>query len=715
MSKKPNLTDDVAIAGYLRLIKHTPGDIEHFLGLLGAVKNGRVRPTSLIGLVKAKSCPGDTICLRSGDEYIIPFIKSEWNVLKSIDGEYDFEAINTGYLWYDYELYLRLCGNQLYNSLDYEVWARQDADKIHACLALKHERKLLEADLESLNADEVSTKFNIPRGFAEEVAYRLRDFAPYRQVECLKLNIRTGECVKWIEVREVGDLIEVYVTQATRSGPVRGIRAVLPKVKKVIDPFFGEYYVVVRDGKLAYVTADIEDLIRGVKNLGYKVERLDYVVQAVLSNVPREVNYITPGITIDGSAIIDPYGRLDLNDYGVDGLLKALEWIQAYYGPNVDKALANVAFTVAKLITPYIRFRNRIFIDYIVWNSGRGGEGKTALVNNVLIPLLGGNDWTTLKSTMIAIHGSVRTNPQIRNLVSLNRMPLILDEQLLSNLKNIAGFIIENAVGFGVIGVQAPVRGLGVDTAFLPLRGILVYTNVPFPKFLRTVMGDASDIAFMRRVLVIEWDEYKAWIPKPPEIRPILGAVNRILKMFKFDAGDFISLSRQVITALKEAYGVDLTPYLRAIDAVVNEASEAFTIVKDEDVLRQAAYEFARRMGVQVVTWHQVVDVILNNSQASGIELAYGDSTDEIQEVSRRVIEMLGANPNDPASYRNHPNFPSTIVKALDNGLVRVRIWCGALNGAVPCGRRFLGVWRSHVDKGYYYTLTLDKFLSIFT
>ncbi|MGC8543945.1 MAG: hypothetical protein ACP5NQ_08385, partial [Vulcanisaeta sp.] len=106
------------------------------------------------------------------------------------------------------------------------------------------------------------------------------------------------------------------------------------------------------------------------------------------------------------------------------------------------------------------------------------------------------------------LHGAVRTDPQMRNLVSLSRLPLILDEQRLDNLVKIAGFIIENAVGLGVIGVHASKYGLGIGATFKNLRGIIVFANASFTRFLRRVQGDASDYAFARRVLVIEWTHH---------------------------------------------------------------------------------------------------------------------------------------------------------------------------------------------------------------
>ncbi|WP_243671669.1 hypothetical protein [Vulcanisaeta sp. JCM 16161] len=132
---------------------------------------------------------------------------------------------------------------------------------------------------------------------------------------------------------------------------------------------------------------------------------------------------------------MDPHGELDLADYGIDGLVNAHEWIIKYYGGNAVRALANVGLAMAKVVSPIARRRVRTFIDYVVWNYGRGGEGKTTLVEYVLTPLLG----ISGVNEYVVVKGPVKRDTQFRNLISLHRLPLILDEQDLRSLRENAG------------------------------------------------------------------------------------------------------------------------------------------------------------------------------------------------------------------------------------------------------------------------------------
>ena len=63
-------------------------------------------------------------------------------------------------------------------------------------------------------------------------------------------------------------------------------------------------------------------------------------------------------------------------------------------------------------------------MDHVVWNRGRGAEGKTTLVNIVLAEMPQAHEAPYL----VVMSGPVTSIPQAGTLIAVNRLPLILDE-----------------------------------------------------------------------------------------------------------------------------------------------------------------------------------------------------------------------------------------------------------------------------------------------
>ncbi|WP_054844597.1 hypothetical protein [Vulcanisaeta souniana] len=90
--------------------------------------------------------------------------------------------------------------------------------------------------------------------------------------------------------------------------------------------------------------------------------------------------------------------------------------------------------------------------------------------------------------------------------------------------------------------------------------------------------------------------------------------------------------------------------YVKALENVRSEyeVEKPQLLEDDAEEFRNASYEFARKLGIQVRSWMDVVDALLNNSPQSGVELhggaRYADETTAIQE---RVLKLLGVGPNE--------------------------------------------------------------------
>ena len=440
--------------------------------------------------------------------------------------------------------------------------------------------------------------------------------------------------------------------------------ALLPKyMAQVYDEFYGQWtFVALLDGKVIASSTDfdefIETLRRDAGNRFYVTGHEKYL-DVVKSRLPMVRRVVSPGLTDEG--LVDPYGVIDVADYGVEPLLRAYEWIRKYYPEtNARWAWFNVVAVAAKALTPLIRRNNKTFNDTIVYNVGRGGEGKSTLVTYVLLPLLGGEDAGEHYS--IAIRGSVRTEPQLRNLLGLNRLPLILDEQKRESLEGNTGIFLSAVVGSGTIGVHAARYGQGIAVKFKNLRGMVVFTNVPFLAFLRDVMNAASDFAVARRFIEISWDfdpiKSNAF-SDPPQLKPIYGFAGRLWQKYRGELtrpADLLELIETLATAIGREYPGDsrVSEMLQYTLEIVKELKEMKRnerqSLTDADALINRAYEFlSSELKVSQLTAIKALRYILENPSRAGVKLTVPrrESLDKLEvelgeAISKYLVQPYG-------------------------------------------------------------------------
>jgi hypothetical protein len=426
--------------------------------------------------------------------------------------------------------------------------------------------------------------------------------------------------------------------------------ALLPRfMAQVYDPFYGDwFFVALHDGKVIAASSDFDNFIEALRNAPggrFYVIRNEQYLDLIKAILPRVRQVISAGITDDG--FIDPYGVLDLADYGVEPLLKAYEWIRKYYPEsNARWAWFNVMATLAKVITPVVRYRNRTFNDMIVYNVGRGGEGKSTWVRYIAMQLLGGED--AKEQYFIAIDGAVRTEPQLRNLLSLNRLPLILDEQNRKALAANVGIFLSATVGLSTTGVQAARYGHGIAVKFKNLRGMVVFTNVPFVSFLRDIVSEASDYAIIRRFMEISWDTEPinpAAFKDLPELKPIYGFAVRLWQKYKDElvkSADLLELIEKLAIAIGREYMGDpkvseMVEYTLDIIKELREAKRNERLaLTDADVMVERAYQFvASELKTPPSSAVKVLRYLLENPQKAGIKLSKPRSKEELERLKR--------------------------------------------------------------------------------
>lgn len=521
--------------------------------------------------------------------------------------------------------------------------------------------------------------------------------------------------------------------------------ALLPKfMGQVYDPYYGEwYYIAIFNGKVIAISNDFNELINILTNMaGYRfyVTENKQLLGIIRSLIPEARMVISPGVTDDG--FIDPYGVLDLNDYGVEPLLNAYMWIRKYYPEtNAKYAWFNVLATLAKILTPRVRYHNKTFNDMIVYNVGSGGEGKSSLVRYILAPMLGGDESKELYYTVL--DGAIKTDAQLRNLLSLNTLPLILDEQNKDALKRNIGIFISATIGMGTIGIHAAKYGHGIAVKFKNLRGIIVFTNVPFDTFLNDVMEEASDYAIIRRFIVIQWD------PEPinkkafrdlPEIKPIYGFAIKLWHEYKdilIKTSDLLDL----IDKLAVAIAREIVKENQALaDDVYNFTMETLKALKELNEERKAdikdpanelitnAYRFVTtQLRVTNPTAIRVLRYVLENMHKAGAVLAGAKDkekadklADELYKAMIQLAEMYNITESDKGV--TGPDQDAVVVysilkNAFNNRKVYIALLAnGPLVGGSP--QSFLGAEKTNVSvngkikKGYY--IPLGTFVRLF-
>jgi len=431
--------------------------------------------------------------------------------------------------------------------------------------------------------------------------------------------------------------------------------ATLPRFMGVVyDPFYAEkHYVAFKDGRLYSVApvSDFDSFIKDLMKPPFSMPRNKQYLELINEALPEVRVVISPGIVDDGFA--DPYGLLDTTDYGIEPLLTVYDWIRRYYPePNAKWAWLNVMAALAKVITPIVRYYNKTFNDIIVYNVGRGGEGKSTLVRYVLLPMLGGED--ARLNYWVVIDGPVRSDAQLRNLVDLNRLPLILDEQNKKALASNAGIFIAAGIGRGIIGVHAARYGGGIAKSFMNLRGMIVFTNVPFALFLKDVMDVASDYAIIRRFVEVSWDSDPidpTAFRDLPNLKPIYGFASRLWQRYKDElvkAADLLELIEKLAIATGREYmgDVKVDEVVQYTLDIVKELREMKRnerlALNDADSLVMLAYKFVGdELKTTQLTAVKVLRYLLENPQRAGIRLTTPRNSDDIDRMKTDLEATL--------------------------------------------------------------------------
>jgi hypothetical protein len=562
-----------------------------------------------------------------------------------------------------------------------------------------------------------------------------------------------GACVKYVKVkarRETVLLRLVSISKRKRKGGEEVVEketdlALLPRYMAVVhDPYYGEdYYVAYYRGcLLAFAPATNYDaFLQDMRQRPpFFVVARGQVLDLLKSYMMRRKLVISAGLTRSGFA--DPYCALDLNDYGPEPLKAAYRWVRLGYGErNAKLAWLNVMAAFAKVMTPVIRHAlgKDTFNDQIIYNYGRGGEGKSTLARYVLTPMLGGAE--ALDTYLIRLDGSVKSDSQLRNLLDLNRLPLVLDEQTAYALQRNVPVILSAVVGYGVTGIHAARYGHGIGAKFRNLRGIILFTNVKFQDFLDNVVEETSDYALMRRFLVLTWN-FEEIKPEGhgqrPDIKPVYGYAARLWRKYRdelLQAHDLLTLIEKLAGAMEREHPDDaevkkLAEYTRQVVAEIREEKRIERAsLRDDATLLRRAYKFvADELKVSQLSTIKVLRYVLENTQNA--KMAFGKprsgDREELGQRLQNVIERIERNyasAYDPQTGRRLTEDAAVVVSILKSLLEEEKLQAilfakGKLVEGYPA--EFLGAPKSlYVNpytgqKEHGYAIPLYRFVELF-
>ena len=464
------------------------------------------------------------------------------------------------------------------------------------------------------------------------------------------------------------------------SGKNIRIIAELPKrMAEIRDPYLADSFYVAwgEDGRIIAMAPaqDFNSFIQRIANASGPYWVRDFKnIDGIKKGIRVIRRPVSAGLDDSGN-LVDPYGALDPINHGKDAvksLIGIFNWLYKYYGPNQKYAWLNVVFVMAKLITPLVRRRDKQFIDFVIWNRGRGWEGKSTLVNEVIARLL---DVYDKELYLVVISGPITSLPQARTLVALNRLPLILDEQY-EGLANYAQILHSAAVGYGVMSIHAPKYGLDMPIMFHNLRPVMVFTNVPFKEYFNNVLSKAGgDRAILRRFIELSW--YDEILPieateNLPVIKPVYGLIGEVYRKCRdkfMSTKNLIQLTEALVNCITELYP-DFAPVADTTKSWLGE----IRVEKDVEIAEVVEagelrlVQYARRYIQGQVTKAKVLRAILEHGVDDGV-IVLDKGTQEDAELVRAELNLIVNNYGSPDIDKFLSESPSNIDNDLREAL----------------------------------------------
>ena len=499
------------------------------------------------------------------------------------------------------------------------------------------------------------------------------------------------------------------------------------EVRHINDKYLGEdVYVYSNTYEQTFVTNDTAELIKWFteEDKGIKSESLAKpLIRALLRNAKSEEGYVYEGFYPDGyQRGVLAYPMVD-NSCDATVLLKFYEWAKANYNENLDYVLANMAFSMAKTLTPAIRMHKDIFEDRIIINTGKKRVGKSTVQKSII-------------NALGLIHNKVRylgdnpikTQERLRNLLSITTAPLFLDELMSRGFQTIADLILASVTEASIIGLHASRVGKDFSDVFYSMRSLIVNTNLPQGKIIEILNRDNID-AYSRRILILHWKDQKTKAKSPFNTDThLMGCLIELWNDYDIrhdllSSNDLFELTFKLLDAFHIMFNVDTQAYEDAVSRVYNEyiENEGTWEISSEEAIVSEAYRITRNvLGTQSLTPARVINAIIDNPTIFDVypyKARYNDSIEKELRNFEELITELGYNVSDIEGdvqvNEETAQLLKRIYKMINNEgiyafLIKPRSKTGLLK---DFPHELLGVKPQKINDQYYFRIGVSEFL----
>jgi len=466
--------------------------------------------------------------------------------------------------------------------------------------------------------------------------------------------------LKEYELLECNDSFVIYYTVNNNNNEEEKYVEIYEghvEIRHIMDKWIGDdIYVLTNSYGQSFVTNDVAELIEYFtkEDKGIKSESIaKSLARALLRYAKTEQKYIYQGFYPDG--FHDGVLQYPVIDMVCDAtvLQRFYEWAKANYNENLDYVLANMVFSMAKVLTPALRMRKDIFEDRIVINSGKKRVGKST-VQKSIINALG------LIHNKVRLLGDnpIKTQERLRNLLSITMAPLFLDELMSRGFQTIADMILASVTETSVIGLHASRVGKDFSDVFYSMRSLIINTNLQPGKIIEILGKDNID-AYSRRILILHWKDQKT---KAKSVfnteKHLFGCLVEIwndyeLRQDLLNANDIFDLAFKILDAFHIMYNIDVQAYEDALSNIYHEylENEGTWEISTEEAIISEAYRIARNaLGMQSLTPAKLINAILDNPEVFDVypyKARYNDNISKELTEFESLVADLGYNVSD--------------------------------------------------------------------
>jgi hypothetical protein len=376
----------------------------------------------------------------------------------------------------------------------------------------------------------------------------------------------------------------------------------------------------------------------------------------------------------------------------LDGLIK---FIMGNYDLNRNQALANVGLALGSVYAPALKYHWGVFENKIIVNTGPRWVGKTTSVFAIMNAL-------GIKGRFFSTDESTRTPPKLRNILAYNMAPAVfndVDELTFEALRN---YGVASTTDATITGVQAASAGQGFREVFIAVSNVIITTNLKVGEIARAFSGGARRDAWLRRVLLITWDEQRLRPGiHPPRFNDHSGRLIGCLRQLWDDpntrndllnSDDLLELSAKATKYFYIKYGINTDPIIEALIHIKNANSSIINSI--EATSTHEARSIQRMMGITKQLGYPadalgVITALVNNPVAFDAKLSPPKQRTDLTEWEE-LVKALG---RDPAKYPLTPDDKKNadrIDLLLDmlrdlyqRGIMRVILYANSPHGVV--------------------------------